>query len=217
MRRKYSSNLAFIDMLFNVLVGFVFLFIIAFLMINPITKKNDIPSKAEIMIILQWDDLSVDDIDVWVKPQDDSNLPVSFKVKDVGLWHLDRDDLGTSNDTIKVDGQTTVLSVNREVVTMRGIQKGDVLLNVHIYSKRDSKPTPFTVTVIDINPYREVIVYKGMSEEVNQIFVLPGFTVDSDGFITDVFENDVIFAAKRSPHDNVTYGLGDYRSREATP
>ena len=217
MRRKYSSNLAFIDMLFNVLVGFVFLFIIAFLMINPITKKNDIPSKAEIMIILQWDDLSVDDIDVWVKPQDDSNLPVSFKVKDVGLWHLDRDYLGTSNDTIKVDGQTTVLSVNREVVTMRGIQKGDVLLNVHIYSKRDSKPTPFTVTVIDINPYREVIVYKGMSEEVNQIFVLPGFTVDSDGFITDVFENDVIFAAKRSPHDNVTYGLGDYRSREATP
>lgn len=217
MKRRYSSNLSFIDMLFNILIGFVFLFIIAFLMINPVTKKNDIPSKAEIMIILQWDDLSVDDIDIWLKPQDSSNLPISFKVKNVGFWHLDRDDLGTANDTIKVDGQTRILSINREVVTMRGIQTGDVFINVHIYSKRDSKPTPFTVTVMDINPYREVIVYKGMSEQQNQIFVLPGFTIDSDGNITNVFEDDTIFAAKRQPHDNVIYSFGGTGRREHTP
>ena len=46
-QRRKAGNLAFNDLLFNVLVGFVMLFVIAFLLINPITKKNDIPSKAE--------------------------------------------------------------------------------------------------------------------------------------------------------------------------
>jgi len=221
MRRRYSSNLSFIDMLFNILVGFVFLFIIAFLMINPITKKNDIPTKAEIMVMLDWEDESVDDIDIWLLPSNSKNIPVSFKVKSSGLWHLDRDDLGTSNDVVEIDGRPVVLKLNREIVTMRGIQEGDVLINIHIYSKRDASPTPFTVTVMDVNPFREVYVYKGISSEPNQMFALPGFTVDSDGIITNVFQNDVIFAAKRDPRDNAsTYGTGlPYIDRrgQATP
>ena len=40
--RKYSSNLAFVDLLFNLLVGFTSLFIIAFLMINPIAKDGEV-------------------------------------------------------------------------------------------------------------------------------------------------------------------------------
>lgn len=38
--RKYSSNLAFVDLLFNLLIGFASLFVIAFLMINPIAKTG---------------------------------------------------------------------------------------------------------------------------------------------------------------------------------
>lgn len=201
-QRKYASNLAFNDLLFNVLIGFVLLFIIAFLLINPITKKNDIPSKAEIMIILEWEDESVDDIDLWVLPPGNKDLPVSFKVKNSGLWHLDRDDLGTSNDVVDIDGQPVILKANREVGTMRGIQPGDVLVNIHVYSKRDPGPTKFKVTVIDVNPYRELYVYRGESVEQNQIFTLPGFTVDADGIINNVFQNDVAFAAKRDPWQN---------------
>ena len=40
--RRQGSNLAFNDLLFNVLIGFVMLFVIAFLLINPIAKKADI-------------------------------------------------------------------------------------------------------------------------------------------------------------------------------
>ncbi len=38
--RRQGSNLAFNDLLFNVLIGFVMLFVIAFLLINPIAKKQ---------------------------------------------------------------------------------------------------------------------------------------------------------------------------------
>ena len=33
--RKFHSNLAFVDLLFNLLVGFTSMFILAFLLINP--------------------------------------------------------------------------------------------------------------------------------------------------------------------------------------
>ena len=36
------------------------------MLINPITKKAEIPKKAEIMVMLEWEDKSKDDIDLWV-------------------------------------------------------------------------------------------------------------------------------------------------------
>ena len=40
-KNKYKSTIGFTDMLFNILVGFAFLFIIAFLLIKPEAKKQD--------------------------------------------------------------------------------------------------------------------------------------------------------------------------------
>ena len=73
-RTIIGSNLSFNDLLFNVLVGFVMLFVIAFLLINPITKKSDIPVKAEFLIVLSWPADAADDIDLWV--QRDTEKPV---------------------------------------------------------------------------------------------------------------------------------------------
>lgn len=53
--KKYSSNLAFVDLLFNLLVGFTCLFIIAFLMINPISKKGVVEPPVKLMIEMRWD------------------------------------------------------------------------------------------------------------------------------------------------------------------
>ena len=72
--RRQGSNLAFNDLLFNVLIGFVMLFVIAFLLINPIAKKADIPVKAEFIVVLEWDEDASDDIDLWM--QLDTNKPV---------------------------------------------------------------------------------------------------------------------------------------------
>ena len=44
---RYRSSFGFIDLLFNLLVGFVFLFMLAFMLINPVAKKETIKPKAE--------------------------------------------------------------------------------------------------------------------------------------------------------------------------
>ena len=64
--RKYSSNLAFVDLLFNLLVGFTSLFVIAFLLINPIAKSGVIDPPIRLMIEMRWDDSSPRDIDLHV-------------------------------------------------------------------------------------------------------------------------------------------------------
>ena len=96
--RSYGSQVAFIDLLFNTLVGFVFLFILAFILINPIAKKSNVEIVAEFIVKINWPSDSPDDIDLWMR--DPLGNYVGFKSKDVGLMALSRDDLGTSNDTV---------------------------------------------------------------------------------------------------------------------
>ena len=65
--RSYGSQVAFIDLLFNTLVGFVFLFVMAFILINPIAKKSDVEVVAEFIVKIQWPTDSPDDIDLWMR------------------------------------------------------------------------------------------------------------------------------------------------------
>ena len=107
---RYGSNLSFNDVLFNALLGFVVLFVLALLLINPITKQGDIPTKAELMITLEWDEESRDDIDIWILGPL-MGAPISFQNKHSGFMHLDRDDLGRSNDVMMVDGKKIVIKI----------------------------------------------------------------------------------------------------------
>ena len=97
---KYKSTIGFIDILFNILVGFAFLFIVAFLLIKPEAKREDFDRKAEFIVVMEWDYERQDDIDLYV--QDPSNTIVHFR--NGRLHHLDKDDLGKRNDTIMVNG-----------------------------------------------------------------------------------------------------------------
>lgn len=188
-KRRHSSSLAFNDILFNVLLGFVMLFIIAFLLINPITKKNDIPAKAEVMIVLEWEDTSSVDIDLWV--QRDDTAMVGFSNKQNAPLHLDRDDLGARNDTVEINGNIEVIYLNRETTTIRGIVAGDYFISTHTYGAHsvDKKPIEITVTVMDVNPYREIYSRKVFTTRRGQIINFPGFTLDAEGKITDVFDH----------------------------
>ena len=75
-KTKHRTGWGFVDLLFNLLVGFTFMFLIAFLLINPVAKKKDFDPKAEFLLILTWNDKSDKDIDMWV--QDSFNNIVSF-------------------------------------------------------------------------------------------------------------------------------------------
>ena len=158
-RRIYYNNTSFLDLLFNTLVGFVFLFIIAFMLINPSIKKADIKTKAEFVITVTWNDSSKDDVDTWL--QDPAGNVLHFRQKDVGLAHLDRDDLGKVNDIITLDdGRQVEYPHNQELTTIRGFLNGEWVLNVHMYSKRDPNPTLVEVRIDKLNPKVETLFYK---------------------------------------------------------
>ena len=158
-RRIYYNNTSFLDLLFNTLVGFVLLFIISFLLINPSIKKADISTKAEFVITVTWSDNSQDDVDTWL--QDPTGNVLHFRQKDVGLAHLDRDDLGRINDFITLDDGSKVEYLhNQEITTIRGFVTGEWVLNVHMYNKRDANPSLVEVRIDKLNPTVQTLFYK---------------------------------------------------------
>ena len=135
---KYKSTIGFTDLLFNILVGFAFLFIIAFLLIKPEAKKEDFERKAEFVVVMEWDHDAPDDIDLYV--QDPTQSKVHFRLPITNFMYLDKDDLGYANDIVKnVDGTITKVNINREVVTIRGIIPGEYIISAHYYSSREAE------------------------------------------------------------------------------
>ena len=133
---RYKSTIAFTDLLFNILVGFAFLFIIAFLLIKPEAKKKDFDRRAEFVVIMEWDHEALGDLDLYV--QDPLGAQCSFRMNVANYMHLDKDDLGSSNDTVvNADGTTSTVKINREVISIRGIVAGEYIVNAHYYSERE--------------------------------------------------------------------------------
>jgi hypothetical protein len=158
----------FYDMLFNMLIAFVFCFIVALLAMNPkSTKAGDVPAKAEYLFTLAWPDNDPNDIDLWV--QNPAGEVVWFRNRESGLMYLDRDDRGISNNSVEVNGRTVVNPIRQEVVTLRGIVPGEYVINAHYYdgtkdrpagtSARLGQPVEVTLTVVKVNPRAEVVFY----------------------------------------------------------
>jgi hypothetical protein len=192
---KYKSTIGFTDLLFNILVGFAFLFIIAFLLIKPEAKKEDFDRRAEFVIIMEWDNDAHGDIDLYV--EDPTNKQVSFRYQNLNFMHLDKDDLGMMNDTvINADGTKSTVSINREVVTIRGIIKGEYIINGHYYSQRnytminkDKTPPPVTVKVElhKVNPYTILWVGEKTFTHRAQEETFVRFRLDKDGKVLKPF------------------------------
>lgn len=188
--RKYSTNLGFVDLLFNLLVGFVSLLLIAFLLINPIADEGKIDPKSEFLIILTWPDNSIMDIDLWVKGPTDNDV-VSFKRKDANWMVLERDDLGISNDFVMVDGVPTKIRRNIETLSINAIAAGEYVVNVHHYNttkkihENEIYPVPVQVEIIKLNPYK--VVYTGKVElTFRQEVTIATFLMSKEGDVSDI-------------------------------
>jgi hypothetical protein len=64
MRWSDHIGVGFTDLLFNALLDFVVMFLLAFLLINPVAKSGAIDSKAEFLITLSWPDGRLEDVDL---------------------------------------------------------------------------------------------------------------------------------------------------------
>ena len=185
---RYASPTAFTDLLFNIVIGVAFMFMLAFLLINPVAKKQDIESKADFLIILNWDTKSFNDLDLWMR--DPLENTVSFRNKDNGLMHLDRDDLGGKNDRIKQpDGTIKYVALNREILALRGTVEDWNVVNIHSYRKRDEpNPVKGSVELIQVNPYKVIAIQdfeiqlQGIEKTIWQ------FEMDDTGNIVDLKE-----------------------------
>ena len=193
INEKFKSTIGFIDIIFNILIGFAFLFIIAFILIKPEAKKEDFERKAEFVIIMEWPLDKVEDVDLWVS--DPSGATCSFRTPRVNLMHLDKDDLGTRNDTVMVNGQPVVIKINREVTTIRGIVPGEYIVNAHLYSGNVGSTTsgssqsgfPVSVEVVKVNPSYKVI-FKGEREFIRrgQEETFVRFKINHEGNVIEV-------------------------------
>ena len=223
-KNKYKSTIGFTDMLFNVLVGFAFLFIVAFLLIKPEQKKSDFQRKAEFVVVMEWDHDQPDDIDLYV--QDPSQNRVHFRLPIVNFMYLDKDDLGFANDIVRshVDGTISKVNINREVVTIRGIIPGEYIINAHYYSSREwsnlqgvgsdggvqeiqtqrtkdkDKPLTVKIELHRVDPYKIMWVGEKTYSSKGQEETFVRFTIDKDGNQIGDFEyNEKKFV---TPFDN---------------
>ncbi len=194
-RKRRESADAFTDLLFNALLGFVFMFAVAVIFMNPIAKTGVIDTKAEYLITVTWPDGNPSDVDTWT--QDPGGNLIWYAAKESGLMHLDRDDTGTTRDVITVNGATVYNPLNQEIVSIRGIVPGEWTVNVQMYAYDPGDlapsgadgivPIPVTVKVEKVNPTVRVVFYgtielRGQGDEVTAV----RFTIQPNGDVTDV-------------------------------
>jgi hypothetical protein len=185
MARRRHADLGFTDLLFNALLGFVVMFVIAFLLINPIAETGAVDHKAEFLITLTWPDGRKEDVDLYVA--DPEGRLVWFRSREAGLMHLDRDDLGQSNDVIRVGGKTVVNPVNQEIVSIRGIASGEYTVNLHLYRDDRGRPVPVKVKVEKLNPRVQLVYYGDVTlRQRGEERTAVRFSISPDGQVGDV-------------------------------
>ena len=188
-RRRYRPTPAgadpFTDLLFNVLLGFILLFFVAILFLSPAEKTGLVDIEAEYVIAVTWPEGAEQDIDVYV--EDPSGELTWFRNRNGALVHLDRDDRGSLNDTLEVDGREVVNPLNQEVAAVRGTVPGEYTVNVHWYEGDSDAAVPVSVTVSRVNPVYTV-AYHGTTtlEAEGTEKTAVRFTIAPDGSVGEV-------------------------------
>jgi hypothetical protein len=159
MRRRFNTASSFLDILFNIILGFFVLLMLAITVVNPPTKQGAVELKAEISVIMEWPDRSEDDVDLFVKTPA-SRMPVYYGNRDIKVASLDRDDLGLRSDMLRMsDGTLHQVFENWERVAIRKQIPGEYIVNVLMYAKINPGPTTVKIKVEKLNPYR--LIFSG--------------------------------------------------------
>ena len=185
--KKFFSFRPFIDVLFCCLLMLV---AILFLLKTEEEKVKTRPPNVLFEVILTWDGESEDDLDLYVRAA--SGHTVAFNNREGGegsLISLDHDALGRRrNNSLEAGVQGTVANFNEEIVSFRGITEGENVVTVHVYAKRDEKPTKGTIKLIKIKPFKEIVVKDREFTLVGQEKIAFRFKTDKDGNILDINE-----------------------------
>ena len=163
---------------------------ILFLLKTEEEKIKMRPPNVLYEVILTWDGNSEDDLDIYVQAA--SGHVVSFNNREGGqgsLISLDHDALGKRRNNSLAKGQEgTVVNFNEEVVSFRGVVDGENIVTIHVYAKRDDKPTKGTIKLIKIKPYKEVVVREKEFTMTGEEKTAFRFKTDKEGNILEINE-----------------------------
>jgi hypothetical protein len=185
--KNYNSGTAFKDLFINCVIAFLLLLVIVLSVVSPDKNKKNVEAKAEFIITVTWPSDFDDDVDTYL--EDPQHNTIYYLAKENGLSHLDRDDLGHSNDVIETHLGTVTYDENREIATLRGIMKGEYTLVVHCYrrnKKENDKPIPVTVQIDKINPFSTVLIKSVILEKKGDQETVCRFTLNAKGEVVEM-------------------------------
>ena len=151
----------FSALLFNALKAITFMFFISFAMINKPADEGKVDPKAEMLVTVSWPDNNPDDVDTYV--EDPAGNVIWYNQREAGLMHLDRDDRGMFKDVMLFNDKEVINPLNQEIISFRGLEDGEYVVNVVHYIANGAAPLPVTVKVEKLNPSVKVIYYQALS------------------------------------------------------
>lgn len=175
----------FIDLLFNTLMGFSFMFMVSLIFINPKANRASVEKQAEYIISATWPKNLADDIDLWVRAP--TGHTVSYIAKEAGWLHLERDDRGEVNDTLLIDGKKEIHPINQEIITIRNRHAGEYIVNLYYFTLQSKPPIPVDIRIDRINPKYETVFRETINlEKLDQEITAVRFTIKEDGSVHDI-------------------------------
>lgn len=195
-RGNFKSTTSMLDLFLLMAVGFVSLFVLAFILIQPPTDPaKEIELDEQLLIKLTWEGTHNNDLDMWVMTPDGSI--VAFKNKQANGVTLERDDRGFSAEQVNVNGKLTYVYDNTEVVRVKRLEDGDYYISVQYYSAKgciNCTVEDYKVEVYDGNRHRTLAIYTGSIGQAAESPVLK-ITV-KDGSIVKYEDSDKFIALK---------------------
>ena len=135
LNNKYANLLSFIDLLFNLMLGFAAMFLLSLSMITVSKNEHEsLKRDVEYFIRIEWQGNHDSDIDMWV--QDPTGDIIGYKDKQRNHMYLERDNLG-NDATLKNPGH-----INEEVVSILKGYTGWYTVNLHWFERRRDNDNP---------------------------------------------------------------------------
>jgi hypothetical protein len=193
-RGYHGSALSFIDMLWNLLLVFTMLFLLAILQIATQDSANKAPEqKAEYILQLDWNDYSPADIDLWLRTPDDQSI--GYLRLQGGWVSLDRDDRGVNSVFDGPDGKES-LPTRREVISIKRKVPGRYIANAMYFRMNAPNtevgrqhmitPVPCRIQLIQINPYKILFTRDFVLEREADEVTAVSWVVGQKGEVTDI-------------------------------
>ena len=160
------------------------LLLVVYTMIAPPPTPASVDTFGQYAVEVTWPSGRDDDVDTYV--EDPAGNVAWFKNDEVGLMHLEHDDLGSSSDIVRRGAEVDTVRDNRERVVMRGVIPGEVTVNVHAYHLRSREGCPVVVKLYRLRGsdralLRRNLTLRAQGEEVTAF----RFTLDPGGELVD--------------------------------